>query len=73
MCQIANTHLSVMDRLLERSHPKIAEMKYSYRTKSSCKVCGSKKHSTVQHDKSVTFDSYDLLVHDILMDVASFA
>ena len=62
----------VMDRLLERSHPDIVNNKYSLRSKPLCNTCGSRKHFTRTHDKAVTFDSYDLVVHDILIDTSEF-
>ena len=62
----------VMDRLLERSHPKIVNNKYSMRAEVLCHTCGSNKHSTRSHNKAVTYDEYDLTVHDILFDVDVF-
>ena len=62
----------VMDRLLERSHPDNLNNKYSLRSKPLCNTCGSRKHFTRTHDKAVTFDSYDLVVHDILIDTSEF-
>ena len=66
-----NQHTDVMNLLLERSHPKIVD-KYNIRPSVFCNTCGSKKHSTKKHDKAVAYDDYDLTVHDILLDIASF-
>ena len=62
----------VMNRLLERSHPEIVSNKYDMRPKLFCTTCGSRKHSTKCHDKVINFGSYDLAVHDILIDTSEF-
>ena len=67
-----NQLTDVMNRLLERSHPKIVDNKYTMRPTVFCNTCGSKKHSTKRHDKAVAYDDYDLTVHDILLDISSF-
>ena len=62
----------VMNRLLERSHPDVVNNKYEMRPKRLCTTCGSDKHSTQSHNKAVNFNSYDQLVHDILIDTSEF-
>ena len=56
-------------RLLERSDPYILERKLNFRPNGKgCSECGSRKHSSRLHVKTMELDCYDLLVHEILVD-----
>ena len=62
----------VIGRLLERSDPFININRLKYRPTKLCTICGSKKHSTKTHNKAMTFNVYDQIVHDILIDIEAF-
>ena len=71
MCSVKQL-TDVMNRLLERSDPCINWCRLKYNRTIECNTCGSSKHSTRGHQKALTFDEYDTLVHDILIDIDSF-